>query len=296
MSDYGYLLREATSAPHRFEFSIKVDDIKAYLAKVKDKDIRLVGKVDQDGKVVVEILEEPPIPQASQQPTPSSPPPQTSIKEPIPKIDFQPLYYTPGESVSLKVYEAPTRDVGRGIARIDYDTMDSIGVCTGDIVEIKGKRRTVAKCMPQYPIDEGKGIIRMDGLVRNNAATCIPGRGPENKERVIVRKVKAVPADRVIVISLDIGGMPPDVKESYLTDTLESVPVIKGDNILVPYYEGRLAFQVTSITPAAEAVIITQKTVFQIEGILRCKKEEVPGFNANSQIGDLNYKIKDELK
>ncbi|HEY8522514.1 MAG TPA: hypothetical protein VIL14_02015, partial [Nitrososphaeraceae archaeon] len=48
-------------------------------------------------------------------------------------------------NTSLKVLEAYTRDVGRGIARIDYDTMDSLAVSTGDVVEIRGKRRTTAK-------------------------------------------------------------------------------------------------------------------------------------------------------
>uniref|UniRef100_UPI0038B3C879 hypothetical protein n=1 Tax=Staphylococcus aureus TaxID=1280 RepID=UPI0038B3C879 len=62
-------------------------------------------------------------------------------------------------NTSLKVLEAYTRDVGRGIARIDYDTMDSLAVSTGDVVEIRGKRRTTAKCLPLYPSDEGKGII-----------------------------------------------------------------------------------------------------------------------------------------
>ncbi|HEY6658615.1 MAG TPA: hypothetical protein VIZ62_08815, partial [Nitrososphaeraceae archaeon] len=54
-------------------------------------------------------------------------------------------------NTSLKVLEAYTRDVGRGIARIDYDTMDSLAVSTGDVVEIRGKRRTTAKCLPLYP-------------------------------------------------------------------------------------------------------------------------------------------------
>ncbi|HYJ03329.1 MAG TPA: hypothetical protein VEW92_14055, partial [Nitrososphaeraceae archaeon] len=52
-----------------------------------------------------------------------------------------------GSNTSLKVLEAYTRDVGRGIARIDYDTMDSLTVSTGDVVEIRGKRRTTAKCL-----------------------------------------------------------------------------------------------------------------------------------------------------
>ncbi|NOJ30440.1 MAG: hypothetical protein DA328_09770, partial [Nitrososphaeraceae archaeon] len=50
--------------------------------------------------------------------------------------------------LALKVLEAYTRDVGRGIARIDYDTMDSLNISTGDVIEIRGKRRTTAKCLP----------------------------------------------------------------------------------------------------------------------------------------------------
>ncbi|HEX5518849.1 MAG TPA: hypothetical protein VFX18_00255, partial [Candidatus Nitrosocosmicus sp.] len=50
-------------------------------------------------------------------------------------------------NLSLKVLEAYTRDVGRGVARIDYDSMDSLSASTGDVVEIKGKRKTVAKCL-----------------------------------------------------------------------------------------------------------------------------------------------------
>ena len=53
--------------------------------------------------------------------------------------------------LTLKVLEAYTRDVGRGVARIDYDSMDTLNASTGDVIELKGKRRTVAKCLPLYP-------------------------------------------------------------------------------------------------------------------------------------------------
>ncbi|MEO9307664.1 Cell division cycle protein 48 homolog AF_1297 [Nitrosotalea sinensis] len=157
-------------------------------------------------------------------------------------------------ALSLKVLEAYTRDVGRGVARIDYDSMDSLGASTGDVIEIKGKRRTVAKCLPLYPSDEGKGIIRVDGLVRNNAGIAIG-------DTVAVRKIKAVAAEKVVVAPLE--AIPP-IDERYLADALESVPLIKGDNVMVPYFGGRLTFQVIGVTPAADAVLVTQKTVFHI--------------------------------
>ena len=77
------------------------------------------------------------------------------------------------QGVVLKVLEAHTRDVDRGIAGLYYAAMDSLGASTGDAIEIKGKRRTVGKCLPLYPSDEGRGVIRMDGLVRNNSGVTL---------------------------------------------------------------------------------------------------------------------------
>lgn len=158
------------------------------------------------------------------------------------------------EGIHLKVLEAYTRDVGRGVSRIDYDSMDTLSASTGDVIEIKGKRRTVAKCLPLYPSDEGKGIIRIDGLGRNNAGIAIG-------DTISVRKIRAVPAEKVIVAPLE--AIPP-IDERYLADALESVPLIKGDNVMVPYFGGRLTFQVISISPSADAVLVTQKTSFHI--------------------------------
>jgi transitional endoplasmic reticulum ATPase len=154
----------------------------------------------------------------------------------------------------LKVLEAYTRDVGRGTARIDYEAMDSFGATTGDIIEIKGKRRTVAKCLPLYPADEGKNIIRIDGLMRNNAGVAIG-------DTVNAKKVKAVPAEKIIVSPLE--AIPP-IDERYLADALESTPLVKGDNIMVPYFGGRITFQVVGVTPPADALLVTNKTLFTI--------------------------------
>ena len=185
-------------------------------------------------------------------------------------------------TINLKVLEAYTRDVGRGVARIDYDSMDSLSASTGDVVEIKGKRKTVAKCLPLYPSDEGKGIIRVDGLVRNNAGIAIG-------DTVLVRKIKAVPAEKVVVAPLE--AIPP-IDERYLADALESVPLIKGDNVMVPYFGGRLTFQVIGVTPGpgVDAVLVTQKTVFHIaergetlRGVPQVTYEDIGGLKEEIQ-------------
>ena len=182
--------------------------------------------------------------------------------------------------MTLKVQEAYTRDVGRGVARIDYESMDSLRASTGDVIEIKGgKRRTVAKCLPLYPSDEGKGIIRVDGLLRNNAGVAIG-------DTVEIAKVKALPAEKVIVAPLE--AIPP-VDERYLADALESMPLIKGDNVMVPYFGGRLTFEVIDVTPAS-TVLVTQKTVFSIStksetarGLTQVAYEDIGGLKGEIQ-------------
>jgi len=155
---------------------------------------------------------------------------------------------------TLKVSAAYTRDVIRGVARIDYDSMDTLNASTGDVIEIKGKRRTVVKCIPLYPKDEGKGIIRIDRLGRNNSGIAIG-------DSITIRKIKAVAAEKIVVAPLE--DYPP-IDPGHLVDALESVPLVKGDNVMVPYYGGRLTFQIIGVTPNANAVNVTQKTVFDI--------------------------------
>ena len=184
------------------------------------------------------------------------------------------------QQVQLKVLEAYTRDVGRGVARMDYDAMDTLDASTGDVVEINGKRRTVAKCLPLYPSDEGRGVVRIDGLIRNNAGIAIG-------DVVVVKLIKAPPADKIVVAPLE--AVPP-IDERYLADALESIPVTKGDNVMVPYFGGRLTFQVVGISPSVEAALITQRTAFVISE----KRETARGVSqvAYEDIGG----IKDEIR
>lgn len=186
----------------------------------------------------------------------------------------------PNQQLPLKVLEAYTRDVGRGVARIDYDAMDALEASTGDIIEVKGKRKTVAKCLPLYPSDEGRGVIRIDGLIRNNTGIAIG-------DSVTVKKIKAPIAEKVVVAPLE--AIPP-IDERYLADALESVPVTKGDNIMIPYFGGRLTFQVLAITPAADAVLITQRTTFAISekgealrGVPQVTYEDIGGLREEIQ-------------
>ncbi len=177
------------------------------------------------------------------------------------------------------VHEAYTRDIGRGVIRIDKNTMDVLMITTGDVVEIYGKQKAVAKCLPLYPADEGKKIIRIDGLIRKNCNT-------EIGNYVFVKKIKFSFAGSVMVMPLE--AIPP-IDPRYIADALESVPLIPEQYMMIPYFGGRLAFKVVGTIPEisndVEAVLVTQKTVF---GILDKKLDD----NSSDQsIEDERYSI-----
>ena len=155
--------------------------------------------------------------------------------------------------VILRVAEARPRDVGRGIVRIDRSAMNKLGVDPGDVVEIEGKKVTVAVVWPQALEDEGAGIIRMDGLIRRNAGVAIG-------DQVKVRKAKVAPAKRVILApTFKLGfEIMPDLVE-YIKGKLLGRPIIRGDVVEIPTFSTSLQFTVVSTFPA-QAVQVTEET------------------------------------
>lgn len=96
------------------------------------------------------------------------------------------------EEVHIKVEKAHPNDFGRGIIRLDPTTQMSLQLTPGDIVEIEGKRKTVAKAWRADRQDWGQGIVRIDGFIRENADVSIG-------ERVCIRKGTFEVATKVVL-------------------------------------------------------------------------------------------------
>ncbi|MGC2483198.1 MAG: CDC48 family AAA ATPase, partial [Nitrososphaeraceae archaeon] len=71
-------------------------------------------------------------------------------------------------------------------------------------------------------------------------------------------------------------------------------PLIKGDNVMVPYFGGRLTFQVIGVNPtssSSEASIVTQKTMFTITTTDHALADRVGQTIAYEDIGGLKDEI-----
>src|ERR1035438_6211348 len=118
--------------------------------------------------------------------------------------------------LKLKVSEALSRDVGRGIARLGPEDLETLQVLSGDLVEVSGKRGTVCKVMPAYRELRGQSRIQIDGLVRENA-----GAGLD--EFVQVRKISCSPARRVVLAPANVRPSERDL--DYIGNLLDGLPV-----------------------------------------------------------------------
>lgn len=154
-------------------------------------------------------------------------------------------------TITLRVAEAQSRDVGHGIARIDPKVVSELGLSAGDAVEISGKKKTVTLYWPGYQMDYGKGTIRIDGYIRSNAGTGID-------EKVSVRKVEAREAKRVNLAPTEplriTGG------EEYLKQLLEGRVISRGDFIPLGIMGRKINLMVTSFQPPSAAVIVAPST------------------------------------
>jgi len=180
------------------------------------------------------------------------------------------------ETFTLRVAEAHGRDVGRGIARIDPKVMEEMNLTPGDVIEISGKRRTVAICWPGYEEDYGRGLIRIDGYIRNNAGVSID-------EKVTLRKIEARKAQRITLAPtepLRITGA-----EDYLAHLLEGRVVTRGDYIPISVMGRSIDLMVTGVQPPAPAVIIaadtkivlTEKPAAVVREVPRVTYEDIGG-------------------
>jgi transitional endoplasmic reticulum ATPase len=80
--------------------------------------------------------------------------------------------------MKLTVKPLKQKDAGRGLAAIDRGSMSELGLDNGDYIVIEGQSgsRAVARVWPGYPEDEGQGIVRIDGRLRQESDVGIDDR------------------------------------------------------------------------------------------------------------------------
>jgi len=203
-----------------------------------------------------------------------------------------------GVTVTFKVAEAEAKDVGRAIVRIDPKDLSKVKAEIGDIVKIKSEKgrkgkEAVAKIMPAFEEMRGKGILQMDGIVRENTGA---GLG----EKVSIEKITINPASNIILKPLTSESSLKETDSEYLAQILDGTPVIKGNKIRVTFFGSKFQdFEVEDTDPQG-AVLINSGTAIKIKGAAKEKRgvgityEDIGGLK--KEIGKIREMIELPLK
>ena len=185
--------------------------------------------------------------------------------------------------IQLRVGDARQRDVGRGIARIDQKTMQSLGISAGDVIEICGKRTTSAIAWPAYSEDQNRDLLRIDGFTRKNAGVAI-------NEYVIVRPAKVKTALTLTLAPVDMRLNVDEDFTNFVKNRLMERTLVEGDTTLVMMLGHAIPFTTTKTRPHG-IVKVTAETKLTIlnepapegKGLPRTTYEDVGGLHEEIQ-------------
>ncbi len=190
------------------------------------------------------------------------------------------------DGIELTVAGALVTDDGRGIARIDSKARKMLNLISGDVIEIKGRRKSTAAIVWQaHQQDEGLDFIRIDGWIRQNIGVGIG-------DRVFVAKAEARNAEKIVLAPPPNQRTPisPDFSD-YAKNRLEDKPLVKGDVVPIAMFGYQFNFIVTQVTPHG-VVRVTKDTDIII------KSEPVS--ESMVKIGEVHYEdiggLKNEIE
>ena len=167
--------------------------------------------------------------------------------------------------MNLTVKPLKQKDAGRRLAAIDRMAAEKADLSGGDFIKISADNGTaIARVWPGYPEDDDRGVVRIDGNLRQEADVGID-------DSVTIEKADVEPASRVTVALPQQIGIRGNVGR-YLQDKLSGKPVTSGQTLRVPFGFGfmsgnrqsqALPVRVVSTNPSG-TVVITDSTEVEI--------------------------------
>ncbi|WP_312908313.1 CDC48 family AAA ATPase [Natronosalvus caseinilyticus] len=192
--------------------------------------------------------------------------------------------------MKLTVRPLKQKDAGRGLAAIDRSSMSELGLENGDyiLIEGNGEDRAVARVWPGYPEDEGRGVVRIDGRIRQEAGVGIDDRVTVEKADVKQASSVTVALPQNLRIRGDIGPL--------VRDKLSGQAVTEGQTVPFSLSFGPMAssgqsvpLKIASTSPKG-TVVITDSTEIQIS---ETPAEQISAGSGSGQEGIPNVTYED---
>ena len=167
----------------------------------------------------------------------------------------------------LKIDEIPQQHVGRGRAIVDPKIIEDTKWSTGQILELTYNKKSHVKLWPGAPEEYGSGIIKIDGMTRQNIGAGIG-------DKIKIKDVEASNAKQIILSpteKIQAEGLQDYMIQNYLNHVFTT-----GDTIsLNTQMGGKVQFIVTSTEPS-KPVIVTEQTIFKLGSMTKAVDVTIP--------------------
>ena len=183
--------------------------------------------------------------------------------------------------IILKIEESPQQHVGRGRAIIDPKIIEEQKWNSGQILELTYNKKTHVKLWPGAPEEYGSGIIKIDGMTRQNIGAGIG-------DKISLKTVEAVNAEQIVLSPTEkiaAEGLQEYMIYNYLNHVFTT-----GDSVsLNTQMGGRVQFIVTCTTPS-KPVLVTENTVFKLGAMTKAVDSSVPRITYD-ELGGLKNEV-----
>jgi len=183
--------------------------------------------------------------------------------------------------IILKIEESPQQHIGRGRAIIDPKIIEDQKWNTGQILELTYNKKTHVKLWPGAPEEYGSGIIKIDGMTRQNIGAGIG-------DKISLKTVEVVNAEQIVLSPTEkiaAEGLQEYMIYNYLNHVFTT-----GDSVsLNTQMGGRVQFIVTSTKPS-KPVLVTENTVFKLGTMTKAVDASVPRITYD-ELGGLKNEV-----
>ena len=181
----------------------------------------------------------------------------------------------------LKIDEIPQQHVGRGRAIVDPKIIEDQKWSTGQILELTYNKKTHVKLWPGTTEEYGAGVIKIDGITRQNIGAGIG-------DKISLKSVETANAEQIILSPTEkiaAEGLQEYMIYNYLNHVFTT-----GDSISLNTQMGsRVQFVITSTKPS-KPVIVTEKTIFKLGATTKAVDASVPRITYD-ELGGLKNEV-----
>jgi len=186
--------------------------------------------------------------------------------------------------IILKVIEIPQQHVGRGRAIVDPKIIEETKWKPGQILELTHNKKTHVKLWPGSTEEYGAGIIKIDGMTRQNIGAGIG-------DKISIKSVEAVDAEQITLSPTEKLAIDEEQLHDVMITNFQNHVFTVHDSIQLPtQMGGKIQFIVTNTKPS-KPVIVTESTIFKLGSMTKAVDTNVPRITYD-ELGGLKNEVR----